>query len=148
MLETTAGNIRIKLYNDTPLHRDNFIKNVKDGKYDGVMWHRIIRNFMIQTGEQPVKFDANGDLRRLYIRNIIISGVWWLLHVKVMMLILIRSLTNISSISSQDEYSMMTSCENSMLHELSKQLNCCMRNAWKRMLRNSRHCVRHVIQRN
>lgn len=61
MLETTAGNIRIKLYNDTPLHRDNFIKNVKDGKYDGVMWHRIIRNFMIQTGEQPLQFDADGD---------------------------------------------------------------------------------------
>ena len=50
MLETTAGNIRIKLYNDTPIHRDNFIQNVKDGKYDGVTWHRIIRNFMIQTG--------------------------------------------------------------------------------------------------
>jgi len=61
MLETTAGNIRIKLYNDTPLHRDNFIKNVKDGKYDGVTWHRIIRYFMIQTGEQPVDLDANGD---------------------------------------------------------------------------------------
>lgn len=61
MLETTAGNIRIKLYNDTPIHRDNFIQNVKDGKYDGVTWHRIIRNFMIQTGEQPVQFDANGD---------------------------------------------------------------------------------------
>ena len=61
MLETTAGNIRIKLYNDTPLHRDNFIKNVKDGKYDGVMWHRIIRNFMIQTGEQPVQIGENGD---------------------------------------------------------------------------------------
>lgn len=61
MLETTAGNIRIKLYNDTPLHRDNFIRNVKDGKYDGVMWHRIIRNFMIQTGEQPIQFDTNGD---------------------------------------------------------------------------------------
>ena len=61
MLETTVGNIRIKLYNDTPLHRDNFIRNVRDGKYDGVTWHRIIRNFMIQTGEQPVQFAENGD---------------------------------------------------------------------------------------
>lgn len=61
VLETTVGNIRIKLYNDTPLHRDNFIQNVKDGKYDGVMWHRIIRNFMIQTGEQPIQLDDNGD---------------------------------------------------------------------------------------
>ncbi len=52
MLETTMGNIRIKLYNDTPIHRDNFISNVKAGKYDNCTWHRIIRNFMIQTGEQ------------------------------------------------------------------------------------------------
>lgn len=53
MLETTMGNIRIKLYNDTPIHRDNFISNVKAGKYNGCVWHRVIRNFMIQTGEQP-----------------------------------------------------------------------------------------------
>ncbi len=53
MLETTMGNIRIKLYNDTPIHRDNFIRNVKAGKYDNRTWHRIIHNFMIQTGEQP-----------------------------------------------------------------------------------------------
>lgn len=52
MLETNLGNIRIKLYNDTPRHRDNFIKNVKEGKYDDCVWNRIIRNFMIQTGEQ------------------------------------------------------------------------------------------------
>lgn len=61
MLETTAGQIRVKLFNDTPLHRDNFIKNVREGKYDGVFWHRIIRNFMVQTGEQPVQIDTNGD---------------------------------------------------------------------------------------
>ncbi len=56
MLETDMGNIRIKLYNDTPLHRDNFIKNVKEGNYNNTTWHR-----MIQTGEQPVKTDINGD---------------------------------------------------------------------------------------
>lgn len=55
VLETNKGEIRIKLYNDTPLHRDNFLKNVKEGKYDGCTWHRIIRNFMIQTGEQPTE---------------------------------------------------------------------------------------------
>lgn len=53
MLETNFGDIRIKLYNDTPIHRDAFIKNVKEGRYDECTWHRIIRNFMIQTGEQP-----------------------------------------------------------------------------------------------
>ncbi len=52
MLETNLGDIRIKLYNDTPLHRDNFIRNVKEGRYDDCTWHRIIRSFMIQTGEQ------------------------------------------------------------------------------------------------
>ncbi len=49
--ETTAGNIRVRLFNDTPIHRDNFIKNVQEGKYDGVTFHRVIRNFMIQTGD-------------------------------------------------------------------------------------------------
>ena len=61
VLETTLGEIRVKLYNDTPLHRDRFLQNVRDGRYDGVLWHRIIRNFMIQTGEQPASLDENGD---------------------------------------------------------------------------------------
>ena len=50
-LETTAGTIRLKLYDDTPGHRDNFLQTVKQGLYDGVTVHRIIRNFMIQTGD-------------------------------------------------------------------------------------------------
>ena len=68
VLETTAGEIRVKLYDDTPGHRDNFIKNVKDGMYDGVTFHRVIRNFMIQTGDPctrpdgyEVKLDEKGD---------------------------------------------------------------------------------------
>lgn len=55
VLETTLGEIRIKLYNDTPTFRDNFIKNVKGGMYDGVYFHRIIRNFMIQTGDPDTR---------------------------------------------------------------------------------------------
>lgn len=55
VLETTAGDIRIKLYNDTPGHRDNFIRNVKEGKYDGVTFHRVVRNFMVQTGDPDTK---------------------------------------------------------------------------------------------
>ena len=61
VLETTLGEIRVRLYNDTPLHRDRFLQNVRNGLYDGKTWHRIIRNFMIQTGEQPARIDANGD---------------------------------------------------------------------------------------
>lgn len=51
LLETTLGNIELVLYNETPRHRDNFVKLVKDGTYDGVLFHRVINNFMIQTGD-------------------------------------------------------------------------------------------------
>ena len=50
-LETTYGNIVVELYNETPQHRDNFIKLVKEGYYDGVLFHRVIKDFMIQTGD-------------------------------------------------------------------------------------------------
>ena len=50
-IETSMGNIVVKLYNETPLHRDNFIKLVKEGTYDGLLFHRVIRNFMIQGGD-------------------------------------------------------------------------------------------------
>ena len=55
VLETTHGEIRVKLYNDTPTFRDNFLKNVREGMYDGVFFHRIIRNFMIQTGDPDTR---------------------------------------------------------------------------------------------
>ncbi len=50
-LETSLGEIIIKLYNDTPKHRDNFIKLTEEGYYDGVLFHRVIKDFMIQTGD-------------------------------------------------------------------------------------------------
>lgn len=50
-ITTTAGPIVIGLYNDTPAHRDNFIKLVKEGFYDGLLFHRVIRDFMVQTGD-------------------------------------------------------------------------------------------------
>lgn len=55
LIETELGNIKIKLYNETPLHRDNFIKLVKDGYYDGLLFHRIIKDFMIQGGDPDSK---------------------------------------------------------------------------------------------
>ncbi len=61
-LETTYGDIRIRLFDDTPGHRDNFIKNVEEGMYDGVMFHRIIRNFMIQTGNPDTR---EGDFEKV-----------------------------------------------------------------------------------
>lgn len=50
-METSAGPIRIMLYDDTPAHRDNFIKLAKEGYYDGMSFHRIIKDFMIQAGD-------------------------------------------------------------------------------------------------
>ncbi len=51
LIKTTKGDITVKLYNDTPLHRDNFIKLVKEGWYENSPFHRVINNFMIQGGQ-------------------------------------------------------------------------------------------------
>jgi len=51
LMKTTMGNMKIKLYNETPLHRDNFIKLVKEKFYDGLLFHRVIKDFMIQGGD-------------------------------------------------------------------------------------------------
>ncbi len=51
LLETTAGNIRIALYDETPLHRDNFLKLTKEHEYDSLLFHRVIKDFMIQGGD-------------------------------------------------------------------------------------------------
>lgn len=54
-LETTMGDIVVELYNETPQHRDNFVKLVQEGYYDGVLFHRVIKDFMIQTGDGSSK---------------------------------------------------------------------------------------------
>jgi len=61
VIETSLGAITIALYNETPKHRDNFIKLATDGFYDGVLFHRIIQNFMIQTGDPDSKNAAKGQ---------------------------------------------------------------------------------------
>lgn len=50
-LETTAGVIRVSLSDETPVHRDNFLKLVSAGYYDGTLFHRVVRDFMIQGGD-------------------------------------------------------------------------------------------------
>ncbi len=50
-IQTTLGEIKVKLYNETPLHRDNFIKLVKEGFYNNSLFHRVIKGFMIQGGD-------------------------------------------------------------------------------------------------
>ena len=60
-METSMGNIRLALYNETPLHRDNFIKNVREGVYDGLLFHRVISSFMIQGGDTASRNAAPGQ---------------------------------------------------------------------------------------
>lgn len=59
--ETTLGNIVVKLYNETPKHRDNFLKVVNDSVYNGVLFHRVIKDFMIQTGDPSSKTAEAGQ---------------------------------------------------------------------------------------
>ena len=56
-IETTAGDIVVKLYNETPQHRDNFLKLAGQGIYDGTLFHRVIKEFMVQAGD-PASKDA------------------------------------------------------------------------------------------
>ena len=55
LMHTSMGDIQLKLYNETPKHRDNFIQLVKDGTYNGLLFHRVIKDFMIQGGDVTSK---------------------------------------------------------------------------------------------
>lgn len=55
LIETSMGDIRAVLFDDTPLHRDNFIKLAREGYFDEMMWHRIVPGLMIQTGDPTLK---------------------------------------------------------------------------------------------
>ncbi len=61
-LKTSLGDIVVALYNETPKHRDNFIKLVNDGYYDGVLFHRVIKDFMVQTGDGNSKTATPGQM--------------------------------------------------------------------------------------
>ncbi|MBR1941586.1 MAG: peptidylprolyl isomerase [Bacteroidaceae bacterium] len=61
-IETTKGDIIVKLYDETPNHRDNFIKLVKEGTYEGTLFHRVIKDFMIQAGDPDSKGAPKGQM--------------------------------------------------------------------------------------
>ena len=61
-IETTLGDIKVKLYNETPKHRDNFIKLAEDGVYEGTLFHRVIKDFMIQAGDPDSKNAPKGKM--------------------------------------------------------------------------------------
>jgi peptidyl-prolyl cis-trans isomerase B (cyclophilin B) len=61
LLQTNYGDIVVRLSDSTPLHRDNFLRLVKTGYYDSVLFHRVIQNFMIQGGDPESKHAAGGQ---------------------------------------------------------------------------------------
>ncbi len=61
-ITTNLGTMRFKLYNETPLHRDNFIKLANEGFFDSTLFHRVIKSFMIQGGDPQSKNAAAGAM--------------------------------------------------------------------------------------
>ncbi len=62
VMETNKGNIELKIYDATPLHRDNFKNLVEEGAFDSLLFHRVIKNFMIQGGDPDSKHAEPGVL--------------------------------------------------------------------------------------
>lgn len=61
-IRTTMGDVTVKLYDDTPLHRDNFIQLCQSGEYEGMLFHRIIKDFVVQGGDPASKAHEPGAL--------------------------------------------------------------------------------------
>ena len=85
-IKTSMGDIRVRLFGDTPRHRDNFLKLVKDGYYNDVLFHRVINEFMVQTGDPDSKNAPNASApeipaihskRKSYIPSISITAGHW-----------------------------------------------------------------------
>lgn len=61
-IKTTEGDLTVRLFGDTPRHRDNFVKLTKEGYYNGVLFHRVINEFMVQTGDPDSKTAPAGKM--------------------------------------------------------------------------------------
>jgi len=62
LVKTTEGNFTVLLYGDTPKHRDNFVRLVKEGYYDSTLFHRVIKEFMVQAGDPDSKNAPKGAM--------------------------------------------------------------------------------------
>lgn len=71
LIETDFGNMRIRLYDDMPLHRANFVKNIKEGVYEDGEFYRIFYQFMVQAGIYPreLKYTIPAELNKKYIHK-------------------------------------------------------------------------------
>ncbi len=71
LIETEYGNMRIRLYDETPLHRANFVKNIKEGVYDDAEFYRIFYQFMIQAGIYPkeLKYTVPAEFNKNFIHK-------------------------------------------------------------------------------
>ena len=65
LIRTSDGDIKVVLYDDTPLHRDNFVRLITEGYYNNLTFHRVIKGFMIQGGESSAKKDSVLDESKL-----------------------------------------------------------------------------------
>lgn len=80
-IKTTEGEIIVALYDETPKHRDNFIKLAKEGYFDGTLFHRVIKDFMIQGGDpnskdaEPGQMLGTGGLAIQYLQNLSILSI-------------------------------------------------------------------------
>ncbi len=61
-IKTTEGDLTVRLFGDTPRHRDNFVKLAKEGYYNGVLFHRVINEFIVQTGDPDSKTAPAGKM--------------------------------------------------------------------------------------
>lgn len=61
-IHTTKGDITVRLYDETPLHRNNFVKLAKEGYFNGTLFHRVIKDFMIQGGDPDSKGAPKGKI--------------------------------------------------------------------------------------
>ena len=59
-IKTSMGDILVRLYDETPLHRDNFLKLATEGYFNGTLFHRVIKDFMIQGGDPESKDAPSG----------------------------------------------------------------------------------------
>jgi peptidyl-prolyl cis-trans isomerase B (cyclophilin B) len=71
LIETSLGNMTLKLYEDTPLHRANFVKLIKDGNFDDAEFYRVVNEFMIQGGEPTLQlpYRVPAEFNKKYIHK-------------------------------------------------------------------------------